>query len=170
MIKSVICRADFNGFLKICVLGTLYLAILCSHARAQVPFANVASRVSTLPEHLSQGMLASREAQTDEAPWTTLLPFAKPKSIAARHDGSPAGHADGVSYMGIGEFDALFAEAVEMWGFDLGLISTERFYITVAKVVSEYENNIRPLGRRKDGMKGKDEDERVTAKFHENNL
>ena len=72
--------------------------------------------------------------------------------------------------MGIGEFDALFAEAVEMWGFDLGLISTERFYITVAKVISEYENNIRPLGRRKDGMKGKDEDERVTAKFHENNL
>ena len=72
--------------------------------------------------------------------------------------------------MGIGEFDALFAEAVEMWGFDLGLISTERFYITVAKVVSEYENNIRPLGRRKDGMKGKGEDERVTAKFHENNL
>ncbi len=65
--------------------------------------------------------------------------------------------------MGIGEFDALFAEAVEMWGFDLGLIST-------AKVVSEYENNIGPLGRRKDGMKGKDEDERVTAKFHENNL
>ena len=32
---------------------------------------------------------------------------------------------------------------------DLGLISTERFYITVAKVVSEYENNIRPLGEEK---------------------
>ena len=77
MVEAIIRGADLDGLGEIGVLGTLDLAVLGGHARAQVPFANVARRVSTLPEHLSHGMLVGREAKTDEAPWPTLFPFAK---------------------------------------------------------------------------------------------
>ena len=82
VVESIIRRSDLDGLGKIGVLGTLDLAVLSGHAGAQVPFADVASRVSTLPEHLAHGMLAGREAQTDEAPWPTLFPFAEPEGVA----------------------------------------------------------------------------------------
>ena len=80
VVESIIRRSDLDGLGKIGVLGTLDLAVLGGHARPQVPFANVARRVSTRPEHLSHGMLAGREAQADEAPWPTLFPLPNRKA------------------------------------------------------------------------------------------
>ena len=148
MVEPVIRGADFYGLCEIGVLGTLDFAVLGGHPRAEVPFADVARRVTTRPEHLSYGMLSGREAQTDEAPWSALFPFAKPEGVAPRQDGGPARHADRVGDVGVGKLHTLFAEAVEVWSGDFGLFSTKGLDVAIAKIVGEDEDYVWSFGGR----------------------
>ena len=137
MVEAIIRGADLDGLGEIGVLWTLDLAVLGVHAGAQVPFSDVARRVSTRPEHLAHRMLAGREAQTDEAPWPTLFRFAEPEGVAPRHDGGPTGHTDRVGDVSVGELDSILAEAVEVWSRHFGFLATKGLDVSIAQVVGD---------------------------------
>ena len=161
VIEAIIRGPDLDGLGEIGVLGTLDLAVLGGHARPQVPFANVARRVTAFPEHISHGMLVSREAQTDEPPWSALFALAEPEGVAPRHDGGPTGHADRVGDVSVGELHAILAEAVEVWSRHFGFLATKGLDVSIAQVVGEDEDDVRPFGgRQKDARTKKGYDGR----------
>jgi len=148
MVESVIRGPNFNRLGKICVLGTLYLSVLGGHSRAQVPFTDVTRRVSARPKHLAHGMLRGRKAQADESPRSALFAFAEPEGVAPGHDGGPAGHADRVGDVSVGELHAILAETVEVRGGDFGLFASEGLYVSIAQVVGEDEDDVWSFGSR----------------------
>ncbi len=148
VVEAIIRWADLDGLGEIGVLGTLDLAVLGGHARAQVPFADVTRRVSARPKHLAHGMLRGRKAQADESPRSALFAFAEPESVAPGHDGGPAGHADRVGDVSVGEPHAILAETVEVRGGDFGFFASEGLYVSIAQVVGEDENDVWSFGSR----------------------
>ena len=164
VVEPIIRGADLDGLGEIGVLGTLHLAVLGGHACTQVPFADVARRITALPEHMSNGMLGSREAQADEAPWSASFPFAESKSVATRHDGGPAGYADRVGYVGVGKLHTLFAETIEVRSVDFGLFATEGLDVSIAQVVGENEDYVWPFGGRQKDAPRKEDNERKQSR------
>ena len=142
VIKTVVAHADLNRLGKVRILRTLHLSVPGGHARSQMPFPDIASRVASRLKHLPEGVLRSRKAQPDKSPGATLLRFSKSKRIAPRHNRGATGNANRIGDVCVGEFHSLRTELIKMRRINVTQLPAKRFDIPVSKIICKDENDV----------------------------
>ena len=126
-----------------------------SVAEAEVPFSDESGGVTGVFEESGKGESGGGDeggsiAGGDARAWLT-------PRVATGEEGEACGGANGGTGVGVGEADAIFGEAIDVWGEDMGgAVATK---ISVADIVGEDVEDIGERAWGLGGLRGRGEEE-----------